>query len=124
MNLTMDQTELEEAVRAHIAKTGLNCDISSITFTATRGDAGIVTEVKLTAKASSTGPIPRTLKSVPEAPRLAVEEAGVEVTEAVAVAAPDTEIDALDEEIAVKDAIAAADSPEPAPKVSGKSLFR
>lgn len=49
MNISMNQAELEEAVRAHIAMTGLNCDINSITFTATRGDAGIVTEVELTS---------------------------------------------------------------------------
>lgn len=49
MQIQMKQRELELAVRDYIAKCGIARPIGTISFTASRGDDGVVTEVEILA---------------------------------------------------------------------------
>lgn len=47
MKITIDQQELEQAVRDYVRKNGVTREVEAIDFTASRGEAGTVTTVTL-----------------------------------------------------------------------------
>ena len=47
MKITIEQAELEQAVRDYVLKNGIRREVKAIEFTASRGDAGTVTTVEL-----------------------------------------------------------------------------
>jgi len=62
MNITLQQSELESAIREHIANMGIKLPVNDITFTATRGATGITADVEVGAlpqTSANDGPTPR-----------------------------------------------------------------
>lgn len=68
MQIRLTQGDLELAVADYIVKMGITRPIGEINFAATRGEAGIITEVELydTPSAAPTGPVARTPTAAPE----------------------------------------------------------
>jgi hypothetical protein len=47
MQFTMKQSELITAVKDYVAKIGINCQVTEVDFTATRGADGIITTIDI-----------------------------------------------------------------------------
>lgn len=129
MQIQMKQRELELAVRDYIAKCGIARPIGTISFTASRGDDGVVTEVEILAVEVSaeedlaedtTGSEATPKKRSPRKPKIvSVTETEPEPTETSGAPEAVSATDEVEAEAQVDDVVAAA-----APAIpSGKSLF-
>jgi len=57
MKITINQTELIEAVKLYVKTKGMNFEGSKISFTSTRGGAGIITNIEFKEKEVDTDEI-------------------------------------------------------------------
>ena len=99
MQIQLNQAELEQAVRQYVIGMGIRSAIGEIKFTATRGDAGVLTEVEILSNEAPSGPQPRTATAKAANP-------------VVPVGVADNEEEVVEEE-----------SDEVVPAITGKSLF-
>lgn len=125
MQITINQDELEVAVRDYVAKQGITRTVGDINFTAVRSPSNqILTEIVLSDKAATTstpaGPNVRSVTPVAEAQAPAPEKAKAEKPKA-AFPAPAEKPEAVAEEAPVAEADVAEEEAPAAP--AGKSLF-
>jgi hypothetical protein len=69
MQITLKQPELETAVRQYIQSMGISFPVGTVSFTPTRGNDGIVTEIELGSPAAAAVPMSKQFAPVTLAPQ-------------------------------------------------------
>ena len=104
--ITIDQEDLEKAVKDYVVKMGITRQVSEINFTAGRGPSGVTTEIRLTSpdEVAPSGPTPRSTPTVVETAEAPAQEKAPE--ESSEEEAPDANTEAANDK-PISDAIPA-----------------
>lgn len=124
MQITLNQSELERAVKTHLVANGITGTIGNIDFTATRGSEGVVTTIDLAEEGEADEVVKKTPK---KASKKAAPVAKKEAAEPEPEVEDDAEADTADAELDVDSTPESADTAvaaEPAPATGNpNSLF-
>jgi phage protein D len=128
MQITLNQNELERAVKNHLMASGITGEIGKIDFTATRGSEGVVTTIDLADEEGEEDVVVVRKASPKKAPKeKAAPVAEKEADETTPVADDEAEADTADAELDVDATPESADTTveaEPAPATGNpNSLF-